>query len=314
MATNIPRDAEPWTVYKLIWDFLDRGGKRFRPVLSMISCEAVGGDQTNVLKAATAIEIFHNFTLIHDDIEDNSLMRRGKPCVHIEYGIPLAINAGDGLLIYAWKSIIESELTPEQKVKAQSIIVKAFTKVLEGQGTELGWHTFNEWNITEDDYLKMIKGKTGELIAASCELGCYLGGGNEEQITALKEFGMSIGISFQVQDDILNLIGEEEKYQKEIGGDITEGKRTLMVIDTLSKCTPSEKEYLIKILDSHTTNQEEIIKVIELMKKYGSIDKSIKYAKKLIIESKDNLRKVLTDNPGTNKLMQMADFFINREC
>ena len=144
----VPKGSEPAEVYGLIWDLVDRGGKRLRPALSLLSCEAVGGWEEDALGAAAAIEMFHNFTLIHDDIEDCSLLRRGKPCLHVQYGVPLALNAGDGLFMMVWKAAMGVGWNFEENKIAQKMLLEAFTKVLEGQAIELGWYYKNNWDVS----------------------------------------------------------------------------------------------------------------------------------------------------------------------
>jgi geranylgeranyl diphosphate synthase type I len=312
MERVIPRNKDPQAVYGVIWDLLERKGKRFRPVMCMLSCEAVGGDSKKLLPIAAAIEMFHNFTLAHDDIEDNSEMRRGKPCLHKIYGIPLAINAGDGLFAMVWETTLLLEMPPKKIVEAQKILSEAFRRVLEGQGMDIEWYKNNRWDITEQNYSEMVAGKTGALIAASCEVGAFLGGGKKRQRKVLKNFGNAVGVAFQIQDDILNIIGKEETYGKEIGGDISEGKRTLMVIHALEKASVEDKKMLTSILTEKTKDQQKISEAIEILKKYNSHEYARKQAEKLILKAKKGLEK-LPQSEARQKLLELADFFVNRE-
>ena len=308
----IPKNKEPQAVYGVIWDLLERGGKRFRPVMCMLSCEAVGGDSKKLLPIAASIEMFHNFTLSHDDIEDDSEMRRGKPCLHKIYGIPLAVNAGDGLFAMVWETSLMLEMSPKKIFESQKILSDTFRRVLEGQGIEIEWYRKNTFDVTEEDYLNMVAGKTGALIAASCEVGAFLGGGKKRQRRILREFGNAVGIAFQIQDDILNIVGKEEKYGKEIGGDISEGKRTLLVIHALSKASLEEKKKLISILSERTKDQSKVKEAIELLKKHNSPEYARKRAEGIVKKAKKGLEK-LPQTEAREKLLQLADFFINRE-
>lgn len=312
IARIVPRDKEPQAVYKLIWDLLDRGGKRFRPVMCLLSCEAVGGDSGKLLPIAASIEMFHSFTLVHDDIEDNSEMRRGKPCIHKLYGVPLAINAGDGLFSLVWEAMLLLEMPPRKVVGAQRILANAFRRVLEGQGVEIEWSKENRWDIREEDYLRMVSGKTGALIGAACEVGAYLGGGSRRQQKALREFGEVVGIAFQIQDDILNILGEEEKYGKEIGGDISEGKRTLMVVHALQKASPEDREKLLSTLSEKTKDEKKIHEAIGILKKYKAHEYARKKAEELIVKGKKELEK-LPQTDAKQRLLELADFLINRK-
>src|SRR5271157_3367504 len=305
MERVIPKNKEPKAVYGVIWDLLDRRGKRFRPVMCMLSCEAVGGDSKKLLPIAASIEMFHNFTLAHDDIEDNSEMRRGKPCLHKIYGIPLAINAGDGLFATVWEASLLLEMPPKKIVEAQKILANSFRRVLEGQGMEIEWYKDNNWGITETNYSDMVAGKTCALIAASCEVGALLGGGKKRQRMILRQFGNAVGIAFQIQDDILNIIGKEETYGKEIGGDISEGKRTLMVIHTLEKASPEDKKKLVSILDEKTKDKQKVSEAIEILKRYNSPEYARKQAQKLIIKAKKGLEK-LPQTEAKQKLLELA--------
>lgn len=281
---------------------------------SVLSVEKAGAERTYDI----VVDGAHNFiadgvvvhnTLFHDDIEDDSEERRGKPCVHRIYGIPLAVNAGDVLLM----SVIQQMLRVKNK-KSQKILADNFILVGEGQAYDINWVRENRWNLTEKDYEMMVTRKTGVLIGAACAAGAVIGGADEKTVKILYEYGRSIGMAFQIQDDILNLIGDVKKYGKEIGGDITEAKRTLMVIHSLNRGSKEDRKRLIRILSAHTRNQKEIREAIGIMKRNGSIDYAIAYAKDLIEKSKVKLAKAkLKKNPSTKALFDFADFFINRE-
>ncbi len=313
MEETVPRNREPHTVYDPIWDFLDRGGKRIRPILFMTSCRAVGGEPAPYMGVAAAIELFHNFTLIHDDIEDHSDLRRGQPTLHVKYGLPLAINAGDGLLIYSYKALLESGLPLKKQKEIFDLLTDSYIKVLEGQGYDIGWETDKVWDLTEDDYFKMVQGKTGALIAAACAAGGIVGTNRKRPVRALYDFGMAVGVSFQIQDDILNIVGDSSKFKKTLREDITEGKRTLMVIRTLNRCTPKEREFLTQTLDEHTTDPDKIDRVVRLFEKYKAIQYADKKAKSIVLRAKKKLDRTLPDSEAKGLLLELADFFINRE-
>lgn len=312
MRLVIPKNKKPAEVYSIVWDLLDRGGKRFRPSLCLLSCQAVGGNRSEALPAATAIELFHNFTLIHDDIEDDSLLRRGKPTLHLIYGTPLAINAGDGLFMMVWESLLESKLAAETTLRTFRILLSAFTGVLEGQAMELNWYRTKNWRISEKDYLKMVGGKTAALIGGACRAGAFIGGGSKAEIDSFARFGSDIGIAFQIQDDVLNLAGDEKKYGKEIGGDITEGKRTLVTIHFLSNARKDDKNWMIRVLNSNTKDRATIRKAIGLLKSHGSIDYATTQAKFYALRAKSHLKK-LPKNKSAEKLVALVDFLIERQ-
>ena len=313
---TIPRDRKPWEVYGVLWDFLDRGGKRFRPAMAKLSYEAVGGKAADedaiVVPVGAAIEMFHNFTLIHDDIEDDSEMRRGKPTLHRAYGIPLAINAGDGLFMMVWEALLKAKLPPAKLFEVQHVLSSAFRRVLEGQAIELNWYREKKFDISEELYFRMVEGKTGALISASCEAGALMAGATEEQLDALRNFGMAVGIAFQVQDDVLNLVGSETKYGKEIGGDMSEGKRSLITIHALAHAPPKDKKRLTEILSSRTKDPAQVREAIDICKRTDSIHYAAQTAKSMVETAKGRLM-VLPNNAASRRLLQLADFFIYRE-
>lgn len=301
-------------LYEPLRDLLSRGGKRIRPALCMASCKAVGGKQKDALKTAAAIEMIHNFTLIHDDIADRSELRRGEPCLHHRYGLGTAINSGDGLFSAAYEALGDamagmSEKTARDVFEALSSRV---TRVCEGQALDISWVEKGRWDLNEKDYFSMIERKTGALMAASCMTGAMIGGGKRKQIEALGGFGMDIGVGFQIHDDVLNLRGDAAKYGKEIGGDINEGKRTLIVAHTLSVCLPAERERLIRILDKKRNSDEEIKEAISMLDKYGSIDRAADRAKEIIKRGKDGLG-ALPDSTAKETLLAIADYMVDRE-
>ncbi|VVC01685.1 Short chain isoprenyl diphosphate synthase [uncultured archaeon] len=301
---------EPRYVYGLLSEFLLVPGKRLRPALCLLSCEAAGGKRADALHAATAIEMFHNFTLIHDDIEDASTMRRGSPCMHIKYGLPLALNAGDGLFMMVWREALN--INGPKSTEAQKCLLTSFTKVLEGQAWELGWYHEAKWDVSEEEYLAMVGGKTGALIAGACEVGAILGGADGKTTRALSKFGMGIGIAFQIIDDMLNIVGEEKKYMKEIGGDIREGKRTLMTIWALQSLPPAKKKELETILRKKSKTGSEVKKAILLLKESGAPKKAAAVAEQMIDEAFSQLDS-LPQSEAKQAISGIARYITKRE-
>ena len=301
-------------LYAPLRDLMARGGKRLRPALCMAACEAVGGKRADALKVAAFIEMVHNFTLIHDDIADRSELRRGQPCLHHEYGLGLAINSGDWLFSTAYEALSDAtaDLDEKRAKRLWALLSKSVTEVCEGQAMDIGWVENKRWDLTEKDYFGMIRHKTGALMSAACEAGAIVGGGSEKEINALRDFGMGIGVGFQIHDDVLNLRADVKKYGKEIGGDINEGKRTLMAIYTLSACTPTEKKLLINILDKPKNSPDEIRAAIEMIEKYGSIDRAAELSKGMIEEGKRGL-KALPESKAKRLLLEIAEYLVKRE-
>ena len=305
--------SKPKNVYGMIFPFIKLGGKRIRPMLTILCCKVLGGDESHAIRPAALIEIFHNFTLIHDDIEDDSQTRRGEPTMHITHGIPIAINSGDALYTLLWEELLSLKMEPDRKLLPMlKLYASAFNKVVEGQGIELSWYRENNFDVSEQEYYDMIAGKTAALIGLSCQVGAYLAGVNEKEQKLFCSFGEKLGIAFQIYDDVLNVVGDFDKYQKEIGGDISEGKRSLMVVHCLKFANEQEKKNLKQILSSHTKDQEEIREAIQLLKKYGSVDYAIQKARLLIGEAKHLLRQV-KDSEQKTMLLELCDYVISRD-
>jgi len=289
---HLPK-KEPKELYDIIQDYPSRGGKRLRSTLCLLSCEAFGEDPKKALTTAAAIEIVHEFGLIHDDIEDDSDYRRGKPTLHRIYGTPLAINAGDALQLKGWEVILKNrEILGEKKTfEILKECIMMGTELAEGQTLELSWVKNKKWDITEEDYFKMCSKKTSWYTCITpLRMGAIIANAKPQCLESLIEFGFNLGIAFQIQDDVLNLLGEEKKYGKEIGGDIYEGKRTLMLIHLLKSCKPKEKSKIIRIMNKerHEKTVDEVKYIISLMKKHGSI----KYAKEKAFMSLEKAKKI----------------------
>ncbi|MFN7990633.1 MAG: polyprenyl synthetase family protein [Candidatus Micrarchaeia archaeon] len=304
--------AEDKRVYGMLVPFIRRGGKRIRPALCLLSCGSCGGDRRSAVEPAAIIELFHNFTLIHDDIEDNSLYRRGEPTLHVSHGIPIALNSGDALYTLLWKKLVGLRLTPSRLIRLQKLYTESFKRVVDGQGVELSWIRSGRFDVSEKEYTDMINGKTSALIGLSCEAGAILAGAGKKQSAALRRYGESIGAAFQIQDDVLNVTGDFEKYKKEIGGDITEGKRTLMVVHCLSKAPAGEKKALTDILSRHTADKADIATAIELLKKHGSVDYARRRALDLVSAAKSELGS-LPPSDDKRSLILLADYVVSRE-
>nr|MDO8134216.1 polyprenyl synthetase family protein [Candidatus Njordarchaeum guaymaensis] len=313
---------EPKELYALMRDYPMRGGKRLRPAFCLLSCEAFGGDPKRALKAATALEVFQNWALIHDDIEDDSEMRRGKPCLHRIYGVPLAINAGDALHVKMWEVLFDNRglLGPELTFRILDEFKRLCMETVEGQAIEINWVTNNKYDLHEEDYYQMAGKKTSwYTIITPFRVGAVIAGADELLVDGLIDFGWKLGIAFQIQDDLLNLIGEEKKYGKEIGGDIAEGKRTLMLINLLNICNKVEKGNTMKILNKSRSakSSKEIKFVIDLMKKYGTLEYGKRKAKEFASESKNILSSQIEPHfksrSAAKTIFELVDFVINRE-
>ncbi len=300
-----------------VWDLLNRGGKRWRPALLLMIAEAVGGNLEKIKDFVVISELVHNGSLIVDDIEDRSEMRRGQPCLHIKYGVDVAVNAGNFIYFLPALSFIKNRDNFGEKIllRAWEAYAQELINIHSGQGMDIIWHNGKSAadNLTEQQYLQMCAYKTGTLARLSARLAVILSGGSEETEKTMGKFAESIGIAFQIQDDILSAAGKEFQEKKGFGDDITEGKRTLIVIYTLQKANKEDKDMLIKILNNHTTDRKEIEQALNILQKYRAIDYSKELAKKIIKESWDEVDKVLKDSPSKERLKQFADYLIQRE-
>jgi geranylgeranyl diphosphate synthase type I len=310
-AVHAELPPEPKEVYGMLGEFISRGGKRIRPVLALASCSACGGKEEDVLPFAVAIELFHNFTLIHDDIEDSSPMRRGKPTLHTEYGIPIAINSGDALYNLVWHSLVR-RAEPDRLRGGAEILIRSFRAVAEGQGRELNWYREKRFDVSEKEYLVMVGGKTASLIGASCEIGAYCAGAGKGSQGALRTFGEKIGLAFQIKDDVLNLTADPSKYRKKIGEDIEEGKRSLITIHLIANAPPQVRRKAIGILGKAEKSGADVREITGLAREYGSIAYASDCAERLVKEAKASLRTVKT--AGGRELMEsLADYIVRRE-
>jgi len=307
----LPNNSYPNLYDAMLYAF-DTGGKRLRPILCLAACDSLGGDFEDALPFAVAIEIAHNALLVHDDIEDGDAVRRGKPSIWAKYGIPHSTNIGDGMYFKAYESLFKSKLPAQKIVELSKIFTDMLAKVVEGQNMELNFRTRSD--VTAEEYEEMVWKKSGTLITASLVGAATIAEAPEQSIKILKEYGRKIGIAFQIKDDILNLVGEQEKYGKEIGGDIKEGKRTLVTIHCLSRCDNDEKKKLLEILKKsrEAVTKDDAIVAMKLIKKYGSIDFAKKYSYELIEGAKQLLSKI--DNMELKCILEeFADFMVNRE-
>ncbi len=286
------------------------GGKKIRPSLVLLSCEAVGGSVDSALKTAAAVELIHTFSLIHDDIMDKDDMRRGKPSVHVKWGEPMAILTGDTLFSKAFETILETGIdgvTYERVVGALKTVVDSCTKICEGQAFDMCFE--GNFEVTEVEYMNMIYMKTAALIAAASKAGAILGGGTPQQVEAFEEYGKLIGLAFQIQDDYLDVVSSEEDLGKPVGSDIVEGKMTLMVVNALSKASPEDKKELISILKAH--EDTDVGRAIEILEKYDSI----KYTYNISLNNVEKAKKLLDvveDSDAKQSLIMLADFVLHR--
>lgn len=237
---NQPRDLAEACRY-----VLSAGGKRVRSVLVLLSCEAVGGKAADALDAAVAVELLHNFTLVHDDIMDNAPTRRGQATVHTRWDVNHALLVGDVLLGLSYRQLLCTRMPHLDR--ALRVFTEGFIDVCEGQALDVEFERRSD--VTVPEYFRMIEKKTGRLISTSTELGAIIGQGKERHIAALRRFGALLGRAFQLQDDLLDVVANEENFGKVIGGDILEGKKTFLLLKALERATGNQRKTLMHVMN-----------------------------------------------------------------
>jgi geranylgeranyl diphosphate synthase type II len=246
------RPREPQRhLYSLVADYPRRGGRMLRPSLVIATARAFGAPLEHAVKTAVALELLHNAFLIHDDVEDRSELRRGRPTLHSLHGVPAAVNAGDTLLLLGVRALVDNArlLGPSVTLRLLEEAERMARETAEGQAIELGWRRDNPTYLTDEDYLQMVFRKTCWYTTVfPLRAGALIAGQPPPVLDSLLRIGLFLGAAFQIQDDILNLEGDERIYGKEIGGDLREGKRTLMMIDLLRSAAPSAQQWLVGVL------------------------------------------------------------------
>ena len=303
---------------KPIWNFLNRGGKRWRPVLFLLITEAIGGDIERVKDFVVIPELIHEGTIIVDDLEDQGELRRGKPCLHKIFGEDIAMNAGNFIYFLPLLALAKNKnkFKSEVLVRAYETYIQEMINIGLGQGTDIYWHKGKAKKITEKEYLQMCAFKTGCLSRMAAKLAVILSGGQDELAERLGQVAEAMGVAFQIQDDILDITsaGPERKgFGKSFGNDIKEGKRSLMVIHTLEKATKKDKKRLIELLDKHTDDLEERKAALKIIKKYDSIEYAKKVAKKIMREAWEGADRVLKPSLAKKRLKEFVNYLIERK-
>lgn len=253
---------EPLGLYQPIKYILEIGGKRLRPILTLMICDLYGTNYNKAFDAALAIEVFHNFTLAHDDIMDNALIRRGKETVHEKWDVNTGILSGDAMLILAYQCFESFE--PELYKKLMLLFNKTAMEVCEGQQWDIEFENRN--NVSISEYLKMITLKTSVLLASAMKMGAIIAKVNSNELEAIYNFGLNLGIAFQLQDDYLDTFGNSKDFGKQIGGDITENKKTFLFLKTLEVAGDDEKSRLLNLYSSKKKSAQKIEEVTNIFK------------------------------------------------
>jgi len=308
-------------LYRMMRRYPERKGKGLRPNLCILTAEALGADPARAYLTAAALEIFHNWILIHDDVEDKSDLRRGLPTLHREYSPALAINAGDALHGKMWELLSKNfELMgAEDALAIQLEFVRTINETTEGQHMELSWIEQRKWDLTDADYFLMCSKKTSWFTCITpLRLGGLIAKASRSVLEEMIPLGEGLGIAFQIQDDILNLVGNRRKYGKEEAGDILEGKRTLILIHTLRESSAKDRELILSIMnkDRNQKTPEDVQTVLEMIRKYDSIGYAEAVARRFSDRAKQCFRRLsvnFTNTAAARLLEQTVDFMTSRD-
>lgn len=293
---------EPKGIYDGARHIMNIKGKRIRPLLALHACDIFEGNIQKALGVAHAVEVFHNFTLVHDDIMDNASVRRGEKTVHEVYGNNVAILAGDVMLSLAYQYLCDKN--EDCLVDLLEVFNKTGVQVMEGQQWDIDFET--RLDVTEAEYIEMIKYKTSVLLACSLKMGAIVGGASKEDQENMYQFGLSLGLAFQIKDDYLDSFGELEKVGKRIGGDILNNKKTLLLITALSKAEGKDKEELLALLHEGDENKK-IANIKALFEKTGVKEYAEKKMQDLYNKALEYLSNVKADADRKKNLAVFAE-------
>ncbi|WP_111708951.1 polyprenyl synthetase family protein [Lutibacter citreus] len=255
--------SDPVNLYEPIHYILQIGGKRLRPILTLMTCEISGGKVKEAYDAALAIELFHNFTLIHDDIMDSAPIRRGAETVHKKWDINTGILSGDAMMILASQCFETYE--PNKFKQLITLFNKTALEVCEGQQLDVDFEIRNDVSINE--YIKMITYKTSVLVAAAMKMGAIIANADDNFTKKIYQFGLNLGVAFQLQDDYLDTYGDESTFGKQIGGDILENKKTFLYLKAIEVCDKADKDKLLNLYSFKSSSEEKIKEVVKLFNK-----------------------------------------------
>jgi len=301
---NLHFTGNPQNLYDPVNYILGLGGKRLRPVLSLIGCQIFGEDPLRALPVANAVEIFHNFSLVHDDIMDQAAIRRGKPTVHEKWGMNTAILSGDVMLVQAYMELGKAEMPELYKV-----FNKVAVEVCEGQQMDMNFETANQ--VSVDQYIRMIELKTAALLGGSLEMGAIVAQTHQENIRLVDQIGRNLGIAFQLQDDYLDTFGDPEKFGKKIGGDILQQKKTYLMLNALELAKGQD---LINLTQANEQNPEEkIARVTAIFEKLGVKENTRQMMQTFKDKALNDIDRLKCNLSGKEMLNDLADLLMARE-
>lgn len=298
---------KPESLYGPCAYIMQSGGKRLRPLLVLFSAKAAGGDFKNAYNAAMAVELLHNFTLVHDDIMDNADKRRGRLTTHKKYDLSTAILTGDNLLAVAYLTLLKDCRENDKSVLAA--FTQGVIEVCEGQSLDKDFEVRKDVSLKE--YLEMINKKTAALLEVCCSVGARIGGGNDDTVKALSLFGRNLGIAFQLQDDLLDITAEEAEFGKIIGGDLVEGKKTFLFIKALEKAGTKEKKKLLEVIRNKGIQKSQVDEYRNIYLKLGILEETENEIQRYTRLALKNLKPV-KDEKARGALEWLANSLIKR--
>jgi len=307
-------------LYEILKYQITVGGKRIRPAMTFLCCEAVGGDVEVAIPAAAAIEMIHNYTLIFDDVIDRSDLRRGHPTVRASYGDEMAFLAG----MHYREAIFEAARKSVKPRRIERLLSWTIRRIIEGERLDVLFEQagrnssyINKMmfkNISESDYQRMIKSKTAVLLEAACKTGGIVGGGNSPQINALSKYGWNCGVAFQIMDDILDITGGKNEFGKEIGKDIKEHKLgNIVILYSLEELSEIDRNELLSMLKSSNLSDSKVSTAIRMILSTNSVQQAHEKSKKFVTRAKSCLDSVRLLPEAKNVLLNLADFIAERK-
>ncbi len=308
-SLNSKLKGNPKKLYDAAGHLIIHGGKRLRPYMVIKSCQILGGKVSNAMLAASAVEMVHNFTLVHDDIMDNDEMRHGVPTVHKKFGMSVAILAGDVLFSKAFQIITESKLSSDATTKLVSRLAKACVDVCEGQLLDV--KMAEEKKIpTQTEYITMISKKTAALFDVSCAMGAICATNKSDDISNLSSFGKNLGIAFQITDDLIGVMGDPKITKKPVGNDLREGKKSLPILMAIKSAKGKNKKIILKAFGNSKATRNDLNKAVGVIRSLGIEENVRKQALKYADKAEKSLARYL--GSAKTELITLLDFVVKR--
>ncbi len=307
---NLPCDRQPITLYTPIHYVLSMGGKRIRPVLMLLAYQLYKDDPESILMQATALETYHNYTLLHDDLMDNADLRRGHETVHRKWNANQAILSGDSMLVLAYERMAQC---PKDKLaQVLGIFTETALEIGEGQQYDIDFEQRND--VKEEEYIEMVRLKTSVLLACALKIGATLAGAPEEDLRNLYKFGEQVGLAFQLQDDFLDVYGDPQVFGKAIGGDIASNKKTYMLINAFNHANDAQREELTRWITAKTFDREEKVAAVTRLYNEIGVDKlALNKIAYYFDQSKKYLDAVKVEEDKKTVLRQYAERMMSRK-